>query len=85
MNAYQKAVAVLRALGGSPEGKRIRAVASETELPQSTVHSILDSLVEDGWVNTVESRYSLSIHFFADISPALLNVINISLIKPEGD
>ena len=60
-NAVTKALEMLDLLGGADQGLRLKAIAQQLGLPESTAHRLLASLVESGFVEQRDEHgeYSL--------------------------
>jgi len=64
MNAYQKLIAVMRCLATADgEVRKLKKIAAETGLPQSTAHSILKTLIDESWAAVDDGGYALSVGF----------------------
>lgn len=60
-NAVTRALEILELLGGADQGLRLKAIAQQLDIPESTAHRLLASLVESGFAEQRDDygEYSL--------------------------
>ncbi|MEK6347730.1 MAG: helix-turn-helix domain-containing protein [Burkholderia sp.] len=69
IQSVQRAMAVLEALSGQGGAARLMEVAAATGFSKSTVHGVLDTLVEMGYVTRERSRYALGLRLEVTARP----------------